>query len=96
MLQQASLERKPRMRTERITIPTDTIPLDGTFYEPDSGATAGAVLLFRGNTMNFYVGAPRFPSAGAHRARVDKGCATARERGRRSHDPRTAPRRAWP
>lgn len=48
------------MRTELISIPTDTIPLDGAFYEPDGGATAGAVLLFHGNTMNFYVGAPRF------------------------------------
>ena len=48
------------MRTELISIPTDTIPLDGAFYEPDGEATAGAVLLFHGNTMNFYVGAPRF------------------------------------
>lgn len=48
------------MHTALITIPTDTIPLDGAFYEPDSGGTAGAVLLFHGNTMNFYVGAPRF------------------------------------
>ncbi len=48
------------MRTELITIPTDTTPLDGAFHEPDGGATAGAVLLFHGNTMNFYVGAPRF------------------------------------
>jgi hypothetical protein len=48
------------MRTERVTIPTDTLPLDGAFYEPDGGATAGAVLLLHRNTMNFYVGAPRF------------------------------------
>jgi pimeloyl-ACP methyl ester carboxylesterase len=48
------------MRTELISIPTDTTPLDGAFHEPDGGATAGAVLLFHGNTMNFYVGAPRF------------------------------------
>ena len=48
------------MRTELITIPTDTTPLDGAFHEPDGGATAGAVLFFHGNTMNFYVGAPRF------------------------------------
>ncbi|HJU18249.1 MAG TPA: alpha/beta fold hydrolase [Stellaceae bacterium] len=48
------------MRTELVSIPTDTLPLDGAFYEPDGGATAGAVLLFHGNTMNFYVGAPRF------------------------------------
>jgi pimeloyl-ACP methyl ester carboxylesterase len=48
------------MRTELVSIPTDTHPLDGAYYEPDGGATAGSVLLFHGNTMNFYVGAPRF------------------------------------
>ena len=48
------------MRTELVSIPTDTLPLDGAFYEPDGGAAAGGVLLFHGNTMNFYVGAPRF------------------------------------
>ncbi len=47
------------MRTTLVTIPTDTLPLDGAFYEPE-GAAAGAALLFHGNTMNFYVGAPRF------------------------------------
>jgi pimeloyl-ACP methyl ester carboxylesterase len=47
------------MHTELVSIPTDTIPLDGAYYEPD-GRAAGAVLLFHGNTMNFYVGAPRF------------------------------------
>ena len=48
------------MKTNLITIPTDTIPLDGAWYEPEGGAPAGAALLFHGNTMNFYVGAPRF------------------------------------
>ena len=48
------------MRATLVSIPTDTQPLDGVFYEPASGAIAGAVLLFHGNTMNFYVGAPRF------------------------------------
>jgi len=48
------------MRTELVTIPTDGVPLDGAYYEPDGGATAGAVILFHGNMMNFYVGAPRF------------------------------------
>lgn len=48
------------MHTALISIPTDTHPLDGAYYEPDDGAIAGAVLLFHGNTMNFYVGAPRF------------------------------------
>lgn len=48
------------MRTELISIPTDTIPLEGAYHQPDGAATAGAVLLFHGNTMNFYTGAPRF------------------------------------
>jgi pimeloyl-ACP methyl ester carboxylesterase len=48
------------MRTQLVSIPTDTIPLEGALHEPDSGRAAGAVLLFHGNTMNFYVGAPRF------------------------------------
>jgi pimeloyl-ACP methyl ester carboxylesterase len=48
------------MRTELVTIPTDTLPLDGAFHRPDGDVTAGAVLLFHGNTMNFYTGAPRF------------------------------------
>ena len=47
------------MRTSLVSIPTDTIPLDGAYYEPD-GAARGSALLFHGNTMNFYVGAPRF------------------------------------
>ena len=47
------------MRTELISIPTETIPLDGALHRPD-GPVAGAVLLFHGNTMNFYTGAPRF------------------------------------
>ena len=48
------------MRTELISIATDTLPLDGAFHLPDGEPTGGAVLLFHGNTMNFYVGAPRF------------------------------------
>jgi pimeloyl-ACP methyl ester carboxylesterase len=48
------------MRATLVTIPTDTTPLDGVFYEPEGAATIGAVLLFHGNTMNFYVGASRF------------------------------------
>jgi len=48
------------MRTQLVTIPTDTMSLEGAFYEPDSERAAGAVLLFHGNTLNFYVGAPRF------------------------------------
>jgi len=48
------------MRIELVSIATDTAPLDGLYYEPDAGATAGAALLFHGNTMNFYTGAMRF------------------------------------
>jgi pimeloyl-ACP methyl ester carboxylesterase len=48
------------VKTSLVSIPTDTIPLDGAWYEPDGGASAGAALLFHGNTMNFYIGAPRF------------------------------------
>ncbi len=48
------------MRTELVSIPTDTVPLDGALHEPESGAKAGAVLMFHGNTMNFYTGALRF------------------------------------
>jgi pimeloyl-ACP methyl ester carboxylesterase len=48
------------VKTTLVSIPTDTIPLDGAWYEPAGGKTRGAVLLFHGNTMNFYLGAPRF------------------------------------
>lgn len=48
------------MKTQLVSIPTDTVPLEGAFHEPDDGKATGAVLLFHGNTMNFYVGAPRF------------------------------------
>jgi pimeloyl-ACP methyl ester carboxylesterase len=48
------------VRTELVSIPTETVPLEGAYHEPDGGASAGAVLLFHGNTMNFYVGASRF------------------------------------
>ena len=48
------------MRTELVSIATDTLPLDGALHVPEGRPVAGAVLLFHGNTMNFYVGAPRF------------------------------------
>jgi pimeloyl-ACP methyl ester carboxylesterase len=48
------------MRTELVTIPTDTLPLEGALHTPENRPLRGAVLLFHGNTMNFYVGAPRF------------------------------------
>lgn len=50
-----------RVKLELISIPTDTAqPLDGIYYEPDDRPVIGSVLLFHGNCMNFYVGAPRF------------------------------------
>lgn len=42
-----------------ISIPTDTLALDGLYYEPDAPAR-GAAMLLHGNCMNFYTGAPRF------------------------------------
>ena len=48
------------MRTELVSIATDTLPLDGALHLPEDRPVAGSVLLFHGNTMNFYVGAPRF------------------------------------
>jgi pimeloyl-ACP methyl ester carboxylesterase len=47
------------MRAELVSIPTDTIPLDGLYYEPE-GKAIEAVLLFHGNAMNFYTCAMRF------------------------------------
>ena len=40
------------MHTELVTIETDTLAFDGAFYEPDGGATAGAVLLCHGNNVD--------------------------------------------
>ncbi|TCT06694.1 alpha/beta hydrolase [Aquabacter spiritensis] len=48
------------MRTQLVSIDTPTLPLDGAFHEPESGPVRGGVLLFHGNTMNFYTGALRF------------------------------------
>ena len=49
------------MHTQLVTIPTDTIPLDGVLYEyePKRGGSRAAIY-FHGNTMNFYTGAARF------------------------------------
>src|SRR3972149_7951903 len=47
------------MRTELVSIETDTHPLDGLVYRP-TGRVRGGVLLFHGNTTNFYCGPPRF------------------------------------
>lgn len=48
------------MRTQLVSIPTETLSLEGALHEPDDGKAAGAVLFFHGNTMNFYTGASRF------------------------------------
>ncbi|MFC1665602.1 alpha/beta hydrolase [Pseudomonadota bacterium] len=48
------------MHTELISITTNTVPLEGAFYQPEDGTARGAVMLLHGNCMNFYVGAPRF------------------------------------
>lgn len=48
------------MRIETVSIQTPTTPLDGLLYLPDEGPARGAVQLMHGNTMNFYVGPPRF------------------------------------
>jgi pimeloyl-ACP methyl ester carboxylesterase len=48
------------MRAELVSIPTDTIPLDGLYYEPEGRNVSGAALLFHGNAMNFYTCAMRF------------------------------------
>ena len=56
------------MKTTLVSIPTPTTPLDGAWYEPEGALTEGAmapapkgaVLLFHGNTMNFYTGMLRF------------------------------------
>jgi pimeloyl-ACP methyl ester carboxylesterase len=48
------------MHIETVTIETETTPLDGLLYLPVDREPAGAVQLMHGNTMNFYVGPPRF------------------------------------
>jgi len=47
------------MRTELISIPTPTHPLDAAYYSPE-GPIKGAAMYCHGNQMNFYVGAARF------------------------------------
>jgi hypothetical protein len=45
---QSRAGKQERVRTQLVTIPTGTIPLEGAFHVPDSGKAAGAVLYFRG------------------------------------------------
>jgi len=47
------------MRTELISIPTPTHPLDAAYYRP-ARASQGAAMYCHGNQMNFYVCAARF------------------------------------
>lgn len=47
------------MALELVSIPTDGEPLDGLLTTPD-GPTRGAVMIFHGNTTNFYTGPSRF------------------------------------
>src|SRR3982751_1318180 len=48
------------MRTSLVSIETPTLPLDGALHRPAGVPERGGALLFHGNTMNFYSGAPRF------------------------------------
>jgi pimeloyl-ACP methyl ester carboxylesterase len=48
------------VQLELVSITTDSYPLDGLFYQPAGGASAGAVLLMHGNCFNFYTGIMRF------------------------------------
>jgi len=48
------------MRAELVSIPTESVPLDGLYYAPEGVSSRGAALLFHGNTMNFYTGPMRF------------------------------------
>jgi pimeloyl-ACP methyl ester carboxylesterase len=48
------------LNTSLVSIATDTVSLEGAWYEPAGTAVKNAALLFHGNTMNFYSGAPRF------------------------------------
>ncbi len=48
------------MRTQLVTIATDSAPLDGALYTPENGDSSRAAIFFHGNTMNFYTGAARF------------------------------------
>ena len=47
------------MRLELVSIETSTYPLDGAFYQPESGASKGAILIMHRNCGNFYTGVPR-------------------------------------
>jgi pimeloyl-ACP methyl ester carboxylesterase len=67
------------VNTSLVSIPTDTVALEGAWYEPSGGRAKNAVLLFHGNTMNFYSGAPRFLPAAL--TRVGYACLAFNRRG---------------
>ncbi len=48
------------MKLELVSIATDTIPLDGIFYTPDSGPIRSVAMFLHGNCHNFYMGPSRF------------------------------------
>jgi pimeloyl-ACP methyl ester carboxylesterase len=48
------------VRTELVSIPTNTLSLEGAWHRSESRPSKNAALLFHGNTMNFYSGPPRF------------------------------------
>ena len=48
------------MRLQLVSIPTDTEPLDGIYFEPEDRPVRSAALIMHGNQGNFYTGPPRF------------------------------------
>ena len=56
----SALPRTPEVQATLVSIETPTTPLDGLWYQPHAHPARGAVLLFHGNTMNFYTGTLRF------------------------------------
>jgi pimeloyl-ACP methyl ester carboxylesterase len=48
------------VRTELVSIATDTAPLDGAFYTPPDGPGRAAALFLHGHALNFYSGPSRF------------------------------------
>jgi pimeloyl-ACP methyl ester carboxylesterase len=48
------------VRVELVSIATETIPLDGAWYQPEDQTAVGAALIMHGNQGNFYVGPSRF------------------------------------
>jgi len=48
------------MKLELVSIATDTYPLDGLLYTPDSGTTKAVAMFLHGNCHNFYMGPSRF------------------------------------